>query len=585
MSTETLGTSSAMRSGPSPRSVLLERVEHMYVATRSVIDALPAERFDAVLPSGWRLRDVVAHLAAWEETVPPRVAAVLATGDDPQGDVDIEAFNRRVVAKAADATADELRARLAAAHAKVVETIRSFDGRDVPKLATEIVEWNTTGHYPDHFADLGAAIHTSGELAEIAWQSWRTFRAALFAIGLDELDRVTPSGWRYTDLAAHVAGWFDLVTARLEGFHATGEIGDPDGTADEINARIVERTRGRRARDVIVELDPAMARLMKAIRSLSDGELHARDDWAIRIVAGNTYGHFAEHHVEVRAAVPSTPADLVARARAGWRTFHGVLVRVGLLPLTRATSSGWTGTAMVSHLAHWMEIVPDELPHALAGVRRPRDVQAENDAEIHAAPATSAGEAVARLDRAYEATLEIVRTLPADEPLGFEVVRLIAGETYGHLLQHLTELEPLVPRTTADVLRRFDETWRILRARVREIGRAGLMAATSSGWTYRDLCAHLANWMQNAAIELESGVSPAWNAETTQAENDRAVAAHRLVGAEAMLDELDSSQRRVREVIAGLPDDRIRDRRTFDIVAFYTYLAWEEHFEELGVRA
>lgn len=583
MSTETLGTTSRGR-GPWARSDLLARVEHLYVATRAVIDVLPPERSDERLPSGLTLREIVAHLAAWEETVPPRVERVLAEGSDPAGDEDVDRFNARVFDETRDATADDLRARLARAHAKVVDLVRSFDGREVPKLATDIVEWNTTGHYPDHFADLGAAIHTSSELAEIAWQSWRTFRAALFAIGLEELDRTTPSGWRYTDLAAHVAGWFDLTSARLERFHATGETRAPEGTADEINARIVERARERRARDVVVELDPAMARLMKAIRSLSDDELRANDGWALRIVAGNTYGHFAEHHVEVRAAVPSTPADLLARVRAGWRTFRGALARVGLLPLARPTSSGWTGTAMVSHLAHWMEIVPDELPHALAGVRRPRDVQAENDAEIDAAAATSAADAVARLDRAYAATLALVGTLPPDEPLEFEAVRLIAGETYGHLLQHTAELQPLVPRATADVLRRFDESWQVFRARVREIGRAGLLAMTSSGWTYRDLCAHLANWMQNAATELESGVSPAWNAHAIQAENDRAVAAHRLVGPEAMLDELDSSQRRVREVIAGLPDDLIRERRVFDVVAFYTYLAWEEHFSELGVR-
>ena len=42
--------------------------------------------------------------------------------------------------------------------------------------------------------------------------------------------------------------------------------------------------------------------------------------------------------------------------------------------------------------------------------------------------------------------------------------------------------------------------------------------------------------------------------------------------------------RRVRQAIAALPDERMRERRTFNIVAFYTYLACEEHLEELGVR-
>lgn len=142
----------------------------------------------------------------------------------------------------------------------------------------------------------------------------------------------------------------------------------------------------------------------------------------------------------------------------------------------------------------------------------------------------------------------------------------------------------LAPRITAEALARFDASWSAFRAGVRDIGRARLLTATPSGWTYRDLCAHLANWMQNAASELESGSLRTWTAEQIDAENERAVKAHALVGAEAMLDELDSSQRRVRAAIAGLSDERIRERRVASVVASYTYLAWEEHFAELGVR-
>ena len=140
-----------------------------------------------------------------------------------------------------------------------------------------------------------------------------------------------------------------------------------------------------------------------------------------------------------------------------------------------------------------------------------------------------------------------------------------------------------VARTTADALRRFDETWTLFRARIREVGRAGLMEPTPAGWSYRDLCAHAANWMQHAVNELE-GAPRVWTAETIQQENDRAVEAHRLVGAEAMLDELDTSHRRVREAIARLPDARLADPKTVGVVASYTYLHWEEHLhEDLGV--
>jgi len=72
--------------------------------------------------------------------------------------------------------------------------------------------------------------------------------------------------------------------------------------------------------------------------------------------------------------------------------------------------------------------------------------------------------------------------------------------------------------------------------------------------------------------------------EAILAENARAVEAHRLVGAEAMLDELDTSAKRMREAIAKIPDDQILDPKVFGIVGFYSYLHWEEHLhEDLGV--
>ena len=110
------------------------------------------------------------------------------------------------------------------------------------------------------------------------------------------------------------------------------------------------------------------------------------------------------------------------------------------------------------------------------------------------------------------------------------------------------------------------------------------MKSTPSAWSYRDMCAHVANWLQQAAVELASGEFRSWNAETIQAENDRAVEAHRLVGPEAMLDELDTSHRRLREVIAATSDERMSDPKVSGVIGFYSYLHWEEHLgQDLGV--
>ncbi|MEO8632404.1 MAG: maleylpyruvate isomerase N-terminal domain-containing protein, partial [Chloroflexota bacterium] len=307
--------------------------------------------------------------------------------------------------------------------------------------------------------------------------------------------------------------------------------------------------------------------------------------WVIAIVAGNSYGHFAEHHVELGAGVPKRPAEILEKIREGWRPFRRALARVGLRPLSAKTSTGWTHKALLSHLAYWMEFLPQEIPNRLEGRNGPMpNADAENAREAAASADRSAHDVVARLDDAYRAMFKMVSGLPADRDVTFQALRLLAAETYGHFDGHLHEVEAAVPHTTADVLRRYDETWRPFREAVRERGRAGLMDTTPSAWSYRDMCAHVANWLQQAAAELTSGQFRSWNAETIQAENDRAVEAHRLVGPEAMLDELDTSYRRLREVIARVPDERMKDASASGVIGSYSYLHWEEHLgQDLGV--
>lgn len=436
MSTETLGTSSAAE--------LLEKVEHGYLSTRAILDTIADDRFDERLPSGMTLRQVLAHLAAWEETVPPRVALVLETGEDSKEWEDVDGYNARIFAETRDTAITALRERYARSHTKLTELLRSFVGRDVPPLALQVVEWNTTGHYPDHFADLGAATKDAKDVLAAVKSGRRRFKAGVNALGLVGLDRTTPSGWTYKEMLAHVAEWEELTRRRLAHLRATDAVERLEAaSADDLNREFTEGARAKNVMDVLTQVDAAHERLVAEIALLTPQQLDAHEQWAKAVIAGNTYGHYAEHHVELFAALP---------------------------------------------------------------------------------------------------------------------------------------------RTAAEILARFDASWAITRARIREIGRAGLMEPTPASWTYRDLLAHLANWMQQAVRELEGGELVTWTQDRIDAENERAVQAHQLVGAEAMLDELDSSQRRVRETIARLSDERLADRRVWNVAAFYTYLAWEEHFAEMGIQ-
>jgi hypothetical protein len=566
------------------KSDLVAKIEHGYVSTRAVLDAIPADRYDDKLPSGMTLREVLAHLAAWEETVPPRVESVLAGSGDVGDYDDVDGFNARVSAETRATSIDDLKLRLARSHAAVLDVVRSFEGREVPELAIQIVEWNTTQHYPDHFGDLGASIKTAKDLAMAVNAGWINFRLALMSLGASGLEATTPVGWTYKALAQHAAGWEDLAAKRLARLRESGEFATSGVATDAFNAEMDRAAKERTGPEVLADLDAAHTRLVAEIEKLTPEQIRANDEWAIAVTAGNSYGHYGEHHAELFAAVPKRPAQLLDRMREGWRPFRRTLSRVGLRPLRDKTAAGWTAKALLSHLAFWLEALEEALPERLAGRRgRIRDVQAENDREAAAADARGAHDVVKRLDDAYKKVVAIVESLPPDEDVHFMAIRLIAGESYGHFAEHLPEIAGWVPASTAEALGRFDETWTAFRGAIRERGRAGLLDPTPSGWSYRDVCAHASNWMQHAVSELE-GAARSWTPETILAENARTVEAHRLVGPEAMLDEFDTSHRRVRETIARIPDDRIRDPKVFGIVGFYTYLHWEEHLhEDLGV--
>jgi hypothetical protein len=67
--------------------------------------------------------------------------------------------------------------------------------------------------------------------------------------------------------------------------------------------------------------------------------------------------------------------------------------------------------------------------------------------------------------------------------------------------------------------------------------------------------------------------------------NARLTSSHRLVGAEALTDELDTTFRSLREEIALLTDDQVRanDDWVIAIVAGNTYGHYEEHAKELDL--
>ncbi len=153
--------------------------------------------------------------------------------------------------------------------------------------------------------------------------------------------------------------------------------------------------------------------------------------------------------------------------------------------------------------------------------------------------------------------------------------------------------------TAAELLARTDDAWKRFREAVRHVGRAKMNEPTGAGWTYHDLVAHVAGWHDLTARRLRvlrtTGAFPGPGDETAVGIpafsgaddfNARLVSSHRLVGAEALIDELDTTFRAVRQEVVLLTDQQIHANGDWaiEIVSGNTFGHYEEHAKELGIE-
>ena len=60
----------------------LQAIEHGWLPFRATVDRLGLDRFKHVSPAGWTVKEMLAHIAFWEETVTPVVVGWFRGGPD-----------------------------------------------------------------------------------------------------------------------------------------------------------------------------------------------------------------------------------------------------------------------------------------------------------------------------------------------------------------------------------------------------------------------------------------------------------------------------------------------------------------------
>ena len=292
----------------------------------------------------------------------------------------------------------------------------------------------------------------------------------------------------------------------------------------------------------------------------------------------------------VEATRPTTAADLLERAESAWPRFLGAVHHVGPRHLDEETTSGWRYRDLVAHAAVWHRIAARGLQaiHETGGLPEER---LDPTDEINARAARDAEgvppeQLLADLETSWSEVREVLAAL-TDEDLrahdGF-AIGVAAENMWEHWEEHRPELLAIRPDSAVTFLARFDEDWRLVHEALDRLGEEALDAPTGTGWRYRDLVAHAAGWLVDAAERLpqvradpqvvfEPVDVDGFNAASLEARRDR-------TGAE-LLTELRDAEAHFRDAVAVLRADEVGDRRILGFLAARSYLHVDEHLPEL----
>jgi hypothetical protein len=158
------------------RIVLLNKMHAARVRLAALLEDLSPEQMTGLmLPGGWSIKDLLAHLGGWEQRTVDRYRAALAGSDALFGvsEAEVDAFNAEMVASLRARDLDAIRAYERDAYQAMLEIAETapeadlFDPAHFPNgEGVPLWKWmgfNSFWHYDEHIGDL-RAVHPAAPL-------------------------------------------------------------------------------------------------------------------------------------------------------------------------------------------------------------------------------------------------------------------------------------------------------------------------------------------------------------------------------------------------------------------------------------
>ena len=131
-------------------------------------------------------------------------------------------------------------------------------------------------------------------------EGWSDFLGRVQALPGEALgERLAEGSWTRKQMLAHITTWHELTVERLGGLVASGEPPGLDEHEDVINARAARAAEGRTSGEILQSMQDSYPRLRREVARLTDEQLTDHDAFAAEVIAGNSYGHYRQHLVDV----------------------------------------------------------------------------------------------------------------------------------------------------------------------------------------------------------------------------------------------------------------------------------------------
>lgn len=142
---------------PVNKEDFIEKIERGWRQFRTAVERIGELGMGRRTAYGWYLKDVVAHVAAWEGDLANQLHRLMHESDyrAPTGP-EIDAFNAEAIRWRRAVTPAELVAELDRAHDRLLDVVRKMSPSELAnQRVVDFFASRTFGHYQEHANDFG----------------------------------------------------------------------------------------------------------------------------------------------------------------------------------------------------------------------------------------------------------------------------------------------------------------------------------------------------------------------------------------------------------------------------------------------